>query len=57
MLAECLNNDQWFALVGFIIAAFFVGIKLGYKWGKNDGFAKGYIRGMNLGKLRGADSK
>lgn len=56
MLAECLNNDQWFALIGFIFVAFAIGVKLGYKWGKNDGFAKGYLRGLNLGKLRGENS-
>lgn len=50
MLAECLNNDQWFALVGLAIAIFAVGIKLGYKWGKNDWYSKGYIRGLSVGK-------
>lgn len=51
-----LTPDQFLAIVGLIALAFGAGIKLGYKWGKNDGFAKGYLRGMALGKLRGKDA-
>lgn len=56
MLNDCLSPDQWVALFGLAILLFGAGIKLGYKWGKNDGFAKGYIRGMRIGKLGRTDA-
>jgi hypothetical protein len=50
MLAQCLNNDQWFALVALGVILFAGGIKLGYRWGKNDWYSKGYVRGLGVGQ-------
>jgi hypothetical protein len=50
MLNSQFSPDQFVAVCVLLALACGLGIKLGYKWGKNDWYSKGYVRGLSVGQ-------